>query len=78
MAPVQTVRFDMGLGFQDSIGEKEYLLGDEFQAVDIGFTYIASMAERLGLLGPYPKLDAYRKRNMARPAFARAMERTGG
>lgn len=67
------------LGYmEESIGEKQFLLGDRFQAVDIGFTYIAHMAERLGLLGRYPQLDAYLKRNMERPAFARAMERTGG
>lgn len=67
------------LGYmQDALGENEFLMGDQFSAVDIGFTYIANMAERLGLLGPYPKLDAYRKRNMERPAFVRAVEKTGG
>lgn len=63
---------------EDALGEKPFLMGDEFSAVDVGFTYIASMAERLGLLKPYPKLDAYRERNMKRPAFLRAVEKTGG
>ncbi len=67
------------LGYmQDQLGDNEFLLGDEFSAVDIGFTYIAGMAERLGQLGPYPKLGAYLKRNTERPAFQRAAQKTGG
>lgn len=67
------------LGYmQDSLGEQEYILGDRLQAPDIGFTYICNMAERLGELGPYPKLKAYMERNMSRPAFLRALDRTGG
>ena len=53
-------------------------MGDRFQASDIGITYIAQMAERLGELGPYPNLAAYLARNTARPAFQRALEKTGG
>lgn len=67
------------LGYmQDSLGDKPFILGDTLQAPDIGFTYIAAMAERLGTLGDYPKLQAYAQRNMARPAFLRAAEKTGG
>ena len=67
------------LGYmQDALGDREFLLGDEISAVDIGFTYIVGMAERLGQLGPYPKLAAYLKRNTERPAFQRAVEKTGG
>ena len=63
---------------ENALGDKDFLLGDAFSAVDVGFSYIASMAERLGLLKAYPKLDAYRERNMKRPAFLRAVEKTGG
>ncbi|MEL6568269.1 MAG: glutathione S-transferase family protein [Pseudomonadota bacterium] len=63
---------------QDSLGDKPFILGDTLQAPDIGFTYICHMAERLGEIGPYPKLKAYLDRNLARPAFQRALERTGG
>jgi len=67
------------LGYmQDSLGEKAFIMGERLQAPDIGFTYICQMAERLGELGPYPKLKAYMDRNLARPAFQRALERTGG
>lgn len=67
------------LGYlEDFLGDKDFLLGDRLQGPDFGVTYIAHMAERLGLLQPYPRLSSYLKRNTARPAFARAMERTGG
>lgn len=67
------------LGYmQDSLGDQAFILGDRIQAPDIGFTYICQMAERLGELGPYTGLKAYMDRNLARPAFQRALERTGG
>jgi len=67
------------LGYmQDSLGDKPFILGEEMQAPDIGFTYICGMADRLGELEPYPGLKAYLARNTQRPAFLRAFERTGG
>jgi len=60
------------------LADRDYVMGDTFQAPDIGLTYIASMAERLGELGPYPKLAAYLARNVERPAFQRAFAKTGG
>lgn len=67
------------LGYmQDSLGEGPFILGERFLAPDIGFTYICQMAERLGELGPYPRLKAYLDRNLARPAFQAALKRTGG
>lgn len=67
------------LGYMEArLADRDYVMGDRFQAPDIGVTYIAEMAERLGELGPYPKLAAALKRNKARPAFRRALEKTGG
>ncbi|MHA7898937.1 MAG: glutathione S-transferase family protein [Henriciella sp.] len=67
------------LGYlEDRLSNREFVMGDRFQAPDIGTTYIAQMAERLGEIGPYPTLKAYLDRNMARPAFQRAAEKTGG
>lgn len=63
---------------EERLTERPYVMGDRFQAPDIGFSYIAQMAERLGELQPYPKLAAYLKRNTERPAFQRALEKTGG
>ena len=60
------------------LSDRQYIMGDRFQASDIGINYFAQMAERLGELGPYPNLAAYLARNTARPAFQRALEKTGG
>lgn len=67
------------LGYAEArLNDREFVMGDRFQAPDIGMTYIAQMADRLGELAPYPKLAAYLHRNLARPAFQRALEKTGG
>jgi glutathione S-transferase len=59
----------------DKLGEAEFILGDNFTGADFGITYMVSMAERLGLLQPYPTLAAYLQRNQARPAYQRALAR---
>ncbi|MEO1304635.1 MAG: glutathione S-transferase [Pseudomonadota bacterium] len=67
------------LGYLDArLSDRPYIMGDQFQANDIGTTYIAQMAQRLGELGPYPSLSTYLERNTTRPAFQRALEKTGG
>ncbi|MEX3011481.1 glutathione S-transferase family protein [Hoeflea sp. TYP-13] len=67
------------LGYiQDFLGDKTFLLGEQLQAPDFGMTYILQLANRLGELQPHPLLNAYLERNLTRPAFKRAMERTGG
>ena len=57
------------------LGDSPYILGNDFTAADFGVTYVVSMAERLGLLKPWPVLSAYLARNKARPAYLRALER---
>lgn len=59
----------------NQLGENEFILGDRFTAADFGVTYVVSLAKRLGLLEPYASLDAYLKRNFARPAYKRALEK---
>jgi glutathione S-transferase len=67
------------LGYiEDRLTDRPFIMGQSFQAPDFGLTYIAQMAERLGEIAPYPKLAGYLARNTARPAFLRALERTGG
>ncbi len=64
------------LGYiSDELGDKPFFMGDTFSGVDFGIAYIASMAQRLGQLEPYPNLDAYLSRMMARPAYRAAIER---
>ncbi len=66
------------LGYlRDTIGDQPFLLGDQFQTPDIGVTYVLQLARRVGELGGYPTLEAYVDRNLARPAFKRAVERSG-
>ena len=67
------------LGYVEArLTDRQNIMGDTFSAPDFGMTYIAEMADRLGELGPYPNLTAYLQRNKARPAFQRALEKTGG
>ncbi|MEM7268645.1 MAG: glutathione S-transferase family protein [Pseudomonadota bacterium] len=61
-----------------SLGDGPYILGERFSAPDVGLGYAVNMAGRLGLLEAYPTLAAYAQRVCARPAFLKAMERTGG
>lgn len=57
------------------LADKEFILGESFSAADFGVSYVISMANRLNQLEAYPTLSAYLERNMARPAFLRAIER---
>lgn len=57
------------------LGDNDYLLGNQFSGADFGICYVVSMAQRLGQLDPYPSLQAYAERCMARPAFLRAIEK---
>lgn len=68
-------RAAMGLEFlQRELGQRTYLLGEEFSAADImvGFTLVA--ARLLGVLDErYPALHAYVARLEARPAFQKTL-----
>ena len=58
---------------EEQLGEKPYLVGDEFTAADVmmGFTLVA--AKFVGVLDDrFPRLDAYLGRLMERPAFQAA------
>ncbi len=64
--------------FSAALGDQEYILGDTFSGADIGCAFIANTANKFGLTGGHPNLAAYIERCMARPAFQRALEKTGG
>ena len=59
----------------NQLGDSPYILGSDFTAADFGVTYVVSLAERLGQLKSWPTLQAYLARNLARPAYVRALER---
>ena len=63
---------------RDTLADRDYILGTEFSAADVGLSYIVSLADRLQLLEPYPTLTDYLRRATDRDAFRKAWERTGG
>ena len=63
--------------FSEALGEEGYILG-EFSGADIGCAFIANMAVKFGLAGDHPNISAYLERCTSRPAFQRAIEKTGG
>lgn len=70
--PEVTLHFDH---ISNQLDSHKFILGDNISGADFGITYMVSMMARLGLIGAYDTLNAYRQRNMARPAFLRAVER---
>lgn len=53
---------------------RDYLEGNRFTVADILMTTVLRFMRHCDLLAQYPALDAYRKRNEARPAFQRALD----
>jgi glutathione S-transferase len=56
-----------------ALGNRRYLLGDEFTAADIMIAYPLQWTAQFGMLATLPKLDAYLQRLLSRPAAQRAM-----
>jgi glutathione S-transferase len=54
--------------------DRDYLEGNRFTVADILMTTVLRFLRHCDLLAQYPALDAYRKRNEARPAFQRALD----
>lgn len=70
---------DLHLGYlNDILSAQTYVCGDIFQAPDVGVTFVAQMAMGLELLADYPPIASYLQKNMSRPAFSRAVQKTGG
>lgn len=55
------------------LGDGPYLLGEEFTAADIMMAYGLQWAEHFGLLEGRPRLAAYLRRIVSRPAAQRAL-----
>jgi glutathione S-transferase len=68
-------RAETGFDFlQRELGEKTYLLGDEFSAADVMMGFTLAAASIVGVLGDqHQPLKDYLERLMSRPAFAAAM-----
>lgn len=57
----------------DFMKGRDYLEGDRFTAADLLTTSVLRVPRHCDLVAQYPVLDAYMKRNEARPAFQRAL-----
>ena len=76
ITPFSDAEIKLHLGhIANQLAENDYILGNDFSGADFGICYVISMAERLGQLADYPKLQAYMQRCMTRPAFQRAVEK---
>jgi glutathione S-transferase len=60
-------------GLESWLGEHAYVAGAEFTVADILMTTVLRQARHAGLLGKYPRCEAYRKECEARPAWARTV-----
>ena len=56
-----------------AIGDRSYLVGDEFTAADLMLASVLRVAEHAHLLAECPNLSAYRERCLARPASRKAL-----
>ncbi|MEN8721979.1 MAG: glutathione S-transferase family protein [Alphaproteobacteria bacterium] len=62
----------------DELAGKDYIMGNQFSAADVGLVCVLSMANNMGALPDNKVLQDYIARCTARPAFASAMEKGGG
>ncbi len=62
----------------DELAGKDYILGDQFSAADVGLVCVLSMANNMGALPDNQVLTDYVHRCVSRPAFASALEKGGG
>lgn len=75
LVPDARERAGAGLEFlEEQLGDKKFILGDDFSAADImlGFTLAAAMTLEM-LDERFPKTNAYLGRLMERPAFLKAV-----
>lgn len=57
---------------EEAVGDKKYIVGDTFSGADVMLGSTMGWLGFLGMLDAYPKLAAYGKGLMARPAYQRA------
>lgn len=55
-----------------ALGERDFLVGDDFSAADVMMASAFAWAKQLGLLAGFPSLEAYVHRAISRPAAKRA------
>lgn len=63
---------DAAAAMQSVLAQHDWLVEDRFSVADVMCGSVLQGANKRGLLGPWPALDAYVQRGEARPAYARA------
>lgn len=61
-------------GLERRFADLPYILGAEFTIVDILVTTVLRQAKLAGMLGDYPRAEAYRVRCESRPAWQRTLD----
>ncbi|MGI8649168.1 MAG: glutathione S-transferase family protein [Rubrobacter sp.] len=56
---------------------REFLVGDGLTGADVQMVFVVEAAHKMDLAGKFPNLKDYYERLQGRPAFERAMERSG-
>lgn len=59
---------------EKALGDRAWLVGDEFTVADLLTASVLKVAKGLKLIDAFPKLAAYQARCLARPAYQRAIE----
>ena len=60
-----------------SLEGREYLVGDELTGADVQMVFVIEAASKMGLIDHFGNLKEYVERMRSRPAFGRALERSG-
>ena len=63
--------------WEQALGDGPWILGDAFSAADVMLGSSAIFLRMFGMLPDSPTLEAYADRCLERPAWARAMEKSG-
>ena len=58
---------------QRGLGQREWLVGDEFTVADLMTSSVLKIAKSLDVLGDFPTLLNYQERCFARPAYRKAI-----
>ena len=60
-----------------SLEGREYLVGDSLTGADVQMVFVIEAAGRMGIIDDFENLKEYVERMRSRPAFRRALERSG-
>lgn len=72
------VELEQSLGYiEQLLGDRTWLMGDQFTAADIQMSFIPELAKAIGAFAGHDKITAWQARLYKRPAFQKSIERGG-